>query len=114
MKDSEILENVLLKLVQDFDALDSISEGVKDESASNRRLETLATLANSRNKLARSIVMCLLLKGDPKFKQLVQGDERDLAKLVRSVLGLDRKQGLMTFKSAVSQKTSLMVTKDDR
>ncbi len=116
-KEEELLDKILKKLENDFDALDPIAESVKSESASNRRLETLSTIANSRNKLARSLIACIYLKGDPKYRQLLQGADKDIARIVRDVIALGKKEALMTYKEEMPQKTRLSIMKeieDDR
>ncbi len=113
IKDNEVPDKLLTKLLQDLDALDYISEIAKDETASNRRLETLATLANSRTRLGKTIILCVLAKGDPRYLKLVQGGNNDLAKMLQDIRELDsHKQPLMTYKTFRSgNKRSLSVTK---
>ncbi|MGI0092330.1 MAG: hypothetical protein ACREBS_11535 [Nitrososphaerales archaeon] len=107
MKDNEIVDYVVSTLLKDFDALESpvhIAEG-----GSSRRL---ATIANSRNKIARTILVFLAFKGDPKFLKLGQSKERDLARIVKNILALDDgKQPLMMRKDGHYRKRRFLVKK---
>ena len=101
-------------MLKDFYALDGIVES-SVEAGSTRRL---ATIANSRNRLAKTILAFVVAKGDPKYKLALQDSsaDKDLASLVKSVLAMDSSthKNLMTYKvMKTRKKPSGLIFKDD-
>lgn len=94
-KDNEILEHIISELVRDFDALNSAADAA--EVGSTKRL---ATLANSRNRLGKTIAGVLLAKSDPRYFALADTEVDDLASMLKRIRESDsQKQPLIAHKS---------------
>ena len=94
MKDDEIVEHVLSELLSDFDALKSAADAAEVGST-----KKLATLANARNRVGKTILVFVHAKHDPKYLKLVEGRD-DFALLIKNIRQQEGvKQQLMTYKS---------------
>ena len=94
--DIDVLTHILDTLCKKYDHLDQVTARMDESDAK------FAQLANSQNRIAKSILATISLMRDPKKQILIDSDERaDLSRLAKEVL------------EETSRKVALMFTRED-